>query len=452
MRQNRSAARPTKKQMKIKSLTPEQEIDLKVTYAKWLAIGRSTVPLDRTNATVAIEDIYEAIGEKRPTVLFFSSPAMCVLAYGVLKNRDQLRDQLGGQLRGQLWDQLWDQLGGQLWDQLGGQLGDQLWGQLGGQLRDQLWDQLGGQLRGQLWGQLRGQLGDQLWGQLRGQLGDQLGGQLRGQLRGQLWGQLRGQLGDQLGGQLWGQLNNYFAGNQWCSWEIFYDFCNRIGATYSDNQRKKLDMWMHQSEACHWWFPYKGIVLASERYSALNVDESGRLHCENAPAMKYPDGYSIHAWHGLRISKDIIEHPETITVSAIESEKNAEIRRVMIERYGQSRFIQDSNAFEISRDSTGILYRKELPGDPDGALVMVYVINSTPEPEGSLSRDEALAVFGESARVSVDGRMAPLSEVSEHHRFKDYFLRVPPTMKRAKEAVAWSFEKKEDDYAPMFES
>src|SRR3990167_9613341 len=108
---------------KIERLTPAQEVLLADTYHEWLRVGRSTVRINRPEVQTVIGDMYEAIGEKKPVVLFFSSPIMCMLACvflkdNLLKNRDHLR--------GQLWDQLWDQLR----DQLGDQLGGQLWGQL----------------------------------------------------------------------------------------------------------------------------------------------------------------------------------------------------------------------------------------------------------------------------------------------------------------------------------
>ena len=36
--------------------------------------------------------------------------------------------------------------------------------------------------------------------------------------------------------------------------------------------------------------------------------------------------------------------------------------------------------------------------------------------------------------------------------FKDYFLRVPPNMERARQAVAWTFDKAENEYAPCLET
>ncbi len=112
----------------------------------------------------------------------------------------------------------------------------------------------------------------------------------------------------------------------------------------------------------------------------------------------------MYAWHGVRVRRYIIERPGEITIDAIKSEQNTEIRRVMIERYGLSRYLLDSGAVKVHGDETGELYRTEIPDDEP--LVMVKVLNSTPEPDGSK---------------------------------KPYFLRVPPQLTTARDAVAWTF-------------
>ena len=109
--------------------------------------------------------------------------------------------------------------------------------------------------------------------------------------------------------------------------------------------------------------------------------------------------------------------PGSLLVSEIENERNAEVRRVMMNVFGQDRFLLLSGAKAIHSDDFGTLYRKELPGDEP--LVMVKVVNATAEPDGS---------------------------------FKDYFLRVPPHIVRAREAVAWTFGKREMDYEPAVET
>ena len=247
---------------------------------------------------------------------------------------------------------------------------------------------------------------------LKGMTGESLRDQLRDQLRGQFGGQLWDQLWDQLGDQLRGQVSNSFAAAHWCAAEVFYDFCRQIGVNYSAVQNSLLNLWLLQSRRCHWWFPYKGVVLASERHNALSIDAEGRLHSLTGLACGYPDGWGVYAVHGVRVPRYIIEEPHKITVAEIDAEKNSEVRRVMIERYGLGRFLLDAGAKEIHSDDYGTLFRREIAGDEP--LVMVKVVNSTAEPDGS---------------------------------FKDYFLRVPPAITKARDAVAWTFDVSPEEYA-----
>jgi hypothetical protein len=148
----------------------------------------------------------------------------------------------------------------------------------------------------------------------------------------------------------------------------------------------------------------------------IHKEEPRRLHNATGPAVE-SDVENLYFWHGVMVPAFVVTRPEWITVKHIETEENAEIRRVMIERFGQSRYLTESGATEIHRDDFGTLYRKEIPGDEP--LVMVKVVNSTPEPDGS---------------------------------FKDYFIRVNPTMKTARQAVAWTFEKEEHEYEPELQT
>ena len=50
--------------------------------------------------------------------------------------------------------------------------------------------------------------------------------------------------------------------------------------------------------------------------------------------MRFGDGYALWAWHGVRVSQAVIEHPDRLTLSDIHQETNTERRRVMIERWG----------------------------------------------------------------------------------------------------------------------
>jgi hypothetical protein len=133
--------------------------------------------------------------------------------------------------------------------------------------------------------------------------------------------------------------------------------------------------------------------------------------------LKYADGYSIYAVNGVTVTEKTAVAPETLTVQEIDSEINLEVRRIMMDRFGISRYLMESNAEVLCEDQYGTLYRKRMSGDEP--LVMVRVKNSTPEPDGS---------------------------------FREYFLRVPPFMRTAKEAVAWTFNIEEEQYHPEQET
>lgn len=266
--------------------------------------------------------------------------------------------------------------------------------------------------------------------QLRGQLHEQLGGQLREQLREQL----RGQELKFMDTWLWGQWDSYFWG--------WVETGRRLGVAYPPELDATLDNHCAIARSIGWWYPFSDFCIITDRPDIISRDSQARMHSDSGPALHYRDGYALYAAHGVRVEPWIIEQPEKITDETISEEKNAEVRRMMIERYGPDKYLLDSGAEAISHDETGILYRKEL--EDDEPIVMVRLLNSTPEPDGVLSRDEAIAIFGAEARAAV--------HASADARFKQYMLRVPPDIRTAREAVAWTFGIEARSYAPEIES
>jgi hypothetical protein len=163
-----------------------------------------------------------------------------------------------------------------------------------------------------------------------------------------------------------------------------------------------------------WWWPYADVAVLSERPVELHRDEAGRLDRGDGPALAYADGFVLHAWRGLPVPGEFLEQLGGLTPERIRDEENAELRRVMLEHYGYDRYLEESGAKPVHRDGTGVLWRVELPGDED--VVMVEVVNSTPEPDGTS---------------------------------RTYWLRVPPTTRTAKEGVAWTFGLSAEAYEPL---
>jgi hypothetical protein len=186
-------------------------------------------------------------------------------------------------------------------------------------------------------------------------------------------------------------------------WVAFYDFAKAWGVRYDDRSDRRLALWAQTTRSGGWWWPLKGAVVLTERPKYLKLDEEGRLHNPNGPAIVYPDGWTICAIHGVRVPERVITGQ--FDARDITGEENAEVRRVMIERFGPGEYLRDAGAILVDESEWGKLWRAELADDEP--LVMVEVVNSTPEPDGS---------------------------------FKDYWLRVPPTVATAHEAVAWTFD------------
>ncbi|MER6630266.1 DUF6745 domain-containing protein [Streptomyces sp. NPDC000987] len=171
------------------------------------------------------------------------------------------------------------------------------------------------------------------------------------------------------------------------------------------------------SRSAGWWWPYGRVAVVSERPVALHRDEAGRLDCGSGPALAYPDGFALHAWRGMPVPPAFVAELPSLTPERIRSEENAELRRVMLEYYGYDRYLADSGARPVHQDPTGTLWRIDLPDDEP--VVMVEVLNSTPEPDGTR---------------------------------RTYWLRVPPSTRTAKAGVAWTFGVPAAEYAPVRET
>lgn len=170
---------------------------------------------------------------------------------------------------------------------------------------------------------------------------------------------------------------------------------------------------------CAWW-AMEGLAIVAEPPTTLQLDEAHLLHGERGPAIAYADDLAVWAWHGVAVPRFVIEAPEQISVPKILDEPNQEVRRVMVDRMGYERLITESGARLISEDGPGKLWQIPVaigghPGSRPEQLHIVEVVNSTPEPDGT---------------------------------YRHYFLRVPPHLRGAHEAVAWTFGLGGREYAP----
>jgi hypothetical protein len=228
-----------------------------------------------------------------------------------------------------------------------------------------------------------------------------------------VWASVRDSVSASVSASVWASVGASVYGQHEAGWLSFYDFFR--DAVGLHEQTEKIDGLTALSQSAGWALPCTDLCFVSERHNELRRDERGRLHSLDQAAVEYPDGWRIYAVHGVRVPDWIIERPAEITVARIDAETNAEVRRVMVERYGAARFVKDSGAAVVDHDERwGTLYRREITDDEP--LLMVEVINRSPEPDGE---------------------------------FRHYSLRVPPATKTALEAVAWTFDMRPAEYAQI---
>ena len=139
----------------------------------------------------------------------------------------------------------------------------------------------------------------------------------------------------------------------------------------------------------------------------------GRLHREDGPAVEWPAAKKAWFWRGVEVPQWIITEPQRITLGSIGSQRNLELRRCMIERFGQERFLRETAADLIGEDDYGKLWHPKL-GRDESPHRIIQVQNGTREQDGTR---------------------------------RNYFLRVPAQMQSAREAVAWTYGLSAEQYA-----
>ncbi len=192
-----------------------------------------------------------------------------------------------------------------------------------------------------------------------------------------------------------------------------YDYCiNMLGLTELSQFVGGL---IAVAEHAGWWCPTETVCLVAERPCAVRYDANNAIHSDNSCAIEYPDGWGIYMWRGVAVPEHVILRPHEITPDEIMSEWNAEVARIMLDRYGQDNFIRNGGFTIQQSDDYGDLYRIEFEEHGDEPIVAVHVKDPSTD--------------------------------------REYFLYVPPHILTAHEGVAWTFGyDNPSDYNPLKET
>jgi hypothetical protein len=244
----------------------------------------------------------------------------------------------------------------------------------------------------QAWDPLRTNIGERIWRAV----GQAAGWPVSRWIRNSDWGSLDS--------SLWHTISAYDTAHLLMQMRYFDIYL-------SPNEARAL---AHFNELISGYWLGQAVALLVRKPRLLALDEAGRLHSATGRSVEYRDGWGFFAWHGVLVPERMILAPETLTRADFLNEDNVDARRVIQERMGAERFVWELEATYMDGSAQGVLYEVELPGDPE--------------------------------------RVARYVQVQDVSTPRQYFVRVPPTIQTAAEAVAWSFQMAVQEYGPAQET
>ena len=183
--------------------------------------------------------------------------------------------------------------------------------------------------------QVRDQVGDQVWDQV----GAQVGAQVRAQVRDQVWGQKEAE---------------YFSPfdiRSWSGWFGFLSFFKEQNLINIDDQLAiNFEKSARILRKCYWLYPFSNVCFVSHSPKHTHMVD-GELHNENGPSVEFSDGFKVYSIEGVRVPEKVVTSPESITLEDIQKEENAEVKRIMRERYGTGRYLNDTGATVVDFDN-----------------------------------------------------------------------------------------------------
>ena len=141
--------------------------------------------------------------------------------------------------------------------------------------------------------------------------------------------------------------------------------------------------------ACGWWAGNDRVAIVQHRPAEIHLDERRGLHNPAGPAIRYrghDDGLvDVYAIDDVVVPRRYFEAEPT--AAQIMAEPNAEVRRVLMLRFGWGRFVGELGLGPVHEDEFGALYRSD-----DLGVTVVRVLDAVPEAETGKPREFFLRV------------------------------------------------------------
>jgi hypothetical protein len=174
-------------------------------------------------------------------------------------------------------------------------------------------------------------------------------------------------------GRLWSCIYGGHFWLGWCAWRtFFFEVCGLDLPEFA-----KCVAFNEAQTSVGWWFAHKDFVMAADRPERLHL-ENGRLHSDDGMAIRYRDGWGLWYLSGVQVTEQIVMWPDTQTLAQIHGEKNEEVKRIRIERFGWPKYLEQCGAKVIHQRPNAVENTREaLMRTSQGMTVLVCHCPST---------------------------------------------------------------------------
>ncbi len=301
--------------LKMKNFSLKSGRDLIVSRDAWLKNALSTKRIDRAAAKRSVAQLYKAKGLHEPIILFFESPAACLMAKSIIEK--SINPSFFNSFRSQ--DELLDIYVKRTVRESGSYLIDSNRKRFKETIKSECTFLLGNidkyYFKFLIWCYSSNQLKEQvligldahdlnkqnILNKLYNPLGELLSYDFKYHLSEQIPENIRE--------------HNFFPGWVDAYWISTFDYAQKKGVEYKDHNQLKA--YLDFSKSCGITYLYEKIAFVSDRPEKVRLDGMGRLHCSDDYAMKFSDGFGYCVWHGFPVSSEWVIKKKLDAQSAI---------------------------------------------------------------------------------------------------------------------------------------
>jgi len=197
------------------------------------------------------------------------------------------------------------------------------------------------------------------------------------------------------------------AGQFWISWNVFIDTLLKF-IPYNKIYDSNIEEYKLAKSAGYYW-AFEKLAIICERPKLIKLDDQNRLHNPDGPSISYGPLFELYSWHGVTIPKEWILDKTFLTAEIALKTVNIEQRRAACEILGWNKIVKGLKGKVIDKH----------PNPQVGELIEVHIPD--------IGKEKFLRVLCGTGR--------------------EFALPVPPEMKTALQAQAWTWGLNEETFS-----